>query len=229
VLTNGDVRDELLYDAVRQLSLRCLMSRWLPTGRQIGLQEVAALAALVRRLARDPRCWNRRVIVIVDARVIRRAVTRGRSSSRTLNRALRRLAAHHLLSGIQLLVIWVPTDVNVADDPTRHKTVRDPAARSRDVEEALLRFAAAHPHVLEVLRASGSAPVAAAPATVTRPSGNALLGTLSAARRHLPVRRRHACSAPAPLLPRIVPLQPCQRDPASADNPTYYELPRPMA
>ncbi len=77
VLTKGDVRDELLYDAVRQLSFRYLMSWKVPTVQPIGLQEMAALAALVRRLARDPRCWNRRAIGIVDARVIRHAVTRG--------------------------------------------------------------------------------------------------------------------------------------------------------
>jgi hypothetical protein len=62
---------------------------------------------------------------------------------------------------------------------------RDPEAGSHDVEEVLRMFAAAHPHVLEVLRASGSAPVAPALATVARPAGDAVRGTSAAAKAPL--------------------------------------------
>jgi hypothetical protein len=158
VLDKSDVRDELVYEVVRQLQFRPCLSWTLPTEQHIGLQEMAALAAVVRRLARDPRCWGRRVVMIVDARVIRHAVTRGRSSSRILNRALRRLLAHHLLTGIRLVVMWVPTDVNAADDPTRHRPVRPAEPRSAEVLAALRRFSAANPHVLEVVIGQGLCP-----------------------------------------------------------------------
>ena len=136
MLNKSDVRGRLLYDMIRQIQFQPCLSWSLPTDQHKGLQEMAALAAVVRRLARDPRCWGSRVVLIVDARVIRHAVTRGRSSSRLLNRALRRLLAHHLLTGIRLIVVWVPTDVNAADDPTRHRPVRLADLRSAEVLEA---------------------------------------------------------------------------------------------
>ncbi len=79
-LSKSDVRGELLYDMVGRLQVRPVMDWPLPTQQHIGLQEMAALAAVARRLARDPRCWEARAILPVDATVIRRAVTRGRSS-----------------------------------------------------------------------------------------------------------------------------------------------------
>ena len=49
------------------------------------------MGMIIRRLAKDKRTWGQRVILIVDARVIRHALMRGRSASRLINKALRRL------------------------------------------------------------------------------------------------------------------------------------------
>jgi hypothetical protein len=66
VLSKADVCDELLYDMVSQLQLRPVMALQLPTVEHAGMQEMAALAAVIRMMAEDPRTWRSRVIVLVD-------------------------------------------------------------------------------------------------------------------------------------------------------------------
>ncbi|MBM4022198.1 MAG: hypothetical protein FJ284_08145 [Planctomycetes bacterium] len=159
VLYKSDVRDQLLYDFVAQLQFEPVHHWKLAADQHIGLQEFAALSMALRRAAKDTTNWGTRLAMLVDARVVRHALMRGRSSSRALNACLRRLMPHLLCTGLRPLIGWVPTDVNAADDPTRHLAVRCALPRSDWVREALERFVQARPRVLEVVRAAGDCPV----------------------------------------------------------------------
>ena len=117
------------------------------------------MSMIVRRLAKDRRNWGQRIILVVDARVIRHALMRGRSASRLINRALRRLLPFLALTGLRILVIWVPTDVNAADDRTRGWPTRAARPREDEVRDSLQRFADANPRVLRMVQARGHAPV----------------------------------------------------------------------
>jgi hypothetical protein len=62
---------------------------------------------------------GKRVLMFSDSLVVLFAANKGRSPSYSLLRRLRSLAAYVLASGIRLVVVWVPTDANPADAPSR--------------------------------------------------------------------------------------------------------------
>ena len=73
------------------------------------------LVSIMER-ARGP---AKRVLVLSDSLAVILASTKGRSSRRGMCRALRRMAALALTCGFLLAVRWVPSEVNVADKPSR--------------------------------------------------------------------------------------------------------------
>ena len=67
-----------------------------------------------------------RSVNIVDSRVGLGAVAKGRSSSHKLNGVLRSFIPYSVAGQKSVVDIWGATDEKVADDPTRHKIVREP-------------------------------------------------------------------------------------------------------
>jgi hypothetical protein len=63
--------------------------------------------------------YNATVVSLCDSNVVISVVNKGRSSSATLLRVMRSIAAHCLWSGVVLRLLWVPTEVNPADEPSR--------------------------------------------------------------------------------------------------------------
>lgn len=92
----------------------------------INLLELSAVVRLVQRLVRKGKAC--RVVVLVDSNVVRCAASKGRSSSRALTKLLSRLAALCLVGGVYLVLGFVPTRLNPADDPTRDCSLRTPIA-----------------------------------------------------------------------------------------------------
>ena len=68
----------------------------------------------------------KRLVVLVDSNVVRGATSKGRSSSRGLSPILRRLCSLCVAAAIYFTVCFVPTRLNVADDPTRDEPIRPP-------------------------------------------------------------------------------------------------------
>ena len=76
-----------------------------------------------------------RVVNLCDSRVVVGCFGKGRSSSRSLNHKLRSCVPWLLTSDLQLVNLWVPTDKNPADFPSRGKQIPPP---SPDLEIPLL-------------------------------------------------------------------------------------------
>ena len=87
----------------------------------INILELAVAVSYIRSVVRQG-CQGCRVIVCA---VVKGCGTKGRSSSRALNRGLRKLAASCLTYNILLELVWVPTWANPGDAPSRDAPLGD--------------------------------------------------------------------------------------------------------
>lgn len=81
--------------------------------------EIRAVSTAVRWALSFPDSIRSRLLVCSDSQVAIGAITKGRSSSRQLLPRLRSLAALLLASGLRLYTVWVPSEANPADEPSR--------------------------------------------------------------------------------------------------------------
>ena len=99
-------------------------SAWRWTGKShINVLEMASVFQAIKTAARR---GGGRVCLLVDSNVVVRSVAKGRSSSKALASLLRKIMAVSLAFGIFIAILFVPTRLNVADDPTRSAPLRDP-------------------------------------------------------------------------------------------------------
>ena len=95
------------------------MGRWGDTSEHITLKEARALCIAVRRLSRTTRNRSKRHLVIVDSLALAFSVTKGRAQNFSVLRVLQQIGALCLASGITVRTRWVPSELNVADGPSR--------------------------------------------------------------------------------------------------------------
>ena len=86
---------------------------------KIVLLEGWALLAGLKWVAADPRNHGQRIAFFIDSMSLLGAVAKGRSSTRRLNRICRRVAAILLVTGIRPVWVWVESEFNPADAPSR--------------------------------------------------------------------------------------------------------------
>ena len=91
----------------------------------INILEFAVLGRLATRLASLGR--SLRVTSIADSFVVAAAAAKGRTASRGLSPVLRRFNATCVAAGLYLNVPFVPTRLNVSDDPSRGVPLRRPS------------------------------------------------------------------------------------------------------
>ena len=91
----------------------------------INILEFAVLGRLASRLASLGK--SLRVTSIADSFVVSAAASKGRTSSRGLSPVLRRFNATCVAAGLYINVPFVPTRLNVSDDPSRGVTLRSPS------------------------------------------------------------------------------------------------------
>lgn len=101
-------------------------SRWRLTfaGRwnkqeHINILEMRTLVAAMRHLARSQANWDRKFLIFTDSMVSLGALSKGRSSSAPLLRLCRRWSLFRIALGMRTFLRHVPTDVNMADGPSR--------------------------------------------------------------------------------------------------------------
>ena len=90
----------------------------------INILELAVVVRLISKLVQvGAKC---RVVIFVDSNVVKCSVNKGRSSSRALAVLLKKLGALAVGGGIYPILVFSPTRLNPADDPTRQKEIRGP-------------------------------------------------------------------------------------------------------
>ena len=87
--------------------------------QHIGVLEGRAAELGVKHAVRDRKRRGRRVLFFVDNQSLLGGVRKGRSSSWGMLVRCRHVAAHALFAGLRLFWRYVPTDINVADGPSR--------------------------------------------------------------------------------------------------------------
>lgn len=97
----------------------------------INLQEARALRREIVSMAEDPQNFGRVQLCLNDSRVVIGAVAKGRSSSFRLNGILRSMVPFLTLAQIALGLLWVETDSNAADYPSRFKLLPPPRSVPR--------------------------------------------------------------------------------------------------
>eukprot|EP00439_Symbiodinium_sp_Y106_P075620 s2733_g15.t1 len=105
----------------------------------INLQETRALGREVRRLASGFSNGGSVQICLNDSRVAVGAVSKGRSSSYKLNGLLRALLPYLIFGDIALALLWVETESNLADHPSRFRPLPPPRRLARWMLEWGLR------------------------------------------------------------------------------------------
>jgi hypothetical protein len=85
----------------------------------INVLELRSVMVALRWALSFPSSVRHRLLVLSDSSVAVGALSKGRSSSPTLLRRLRTVAAMVLASGLALSVAWLPTAANPADGPSR--------------------------------------------------------------------------------------------------------------
>ena len=91
----------------------------------INILEMSSLCKLATKLAKKGK--SLRVTSLMDSFVCSSAVQKGRSSSIGLSGPLRRLDATAVAASLYFCTPFVPTRLNIADDPTRDAPLRDPS------------------------------------------------------------------------------------------------------
>jgi len=89
-----------------------------------GALEAEAGVLAVRWLLRSAARHGRRTVLLLDAKAVLGSFAKGRSSAPSLERPTRRLAAHLLAGELSLKVVYVPSEDNAADDPSRGRVRR---------------------------------------------------------------------------------------------------------
>ena len=123
----------------------------------INIRECKALLFYLRWLLRARARHRHRVVVLVDSKVVVGAVCKGRSGSPALNAWVRRIHCLAFAGGIRLSLIFIPSEHNPSDFPSRG--LRLPGRRRRPTEErcpCCRVLAANHPlHAPKRLRGHG--------------------------------------------------------------------------
>ena len=84
-----------------------------------GALEAGGVRLALRWYLRSVARHGTRMVLLVDAQAVLGAVSKGRSSSGTLRREIMRIAALQLVGGLLLKLVYVPSEDNPADAPSR--------------------------------------------------------------------------------------------------------------
>ena len=84
-----------------------------------GSLELKAVLLALRWMAAGKHFLMKRVVILIDAKAVLSSCQKGRSSSWSFKRSLRRIAAYLLGLGLLAKFLYVPSEDNPADEPSR--------------------------------------------------------------------------------------------------------------
>lgn len=115
----ADFSDSDVTDFVENSKWSTIISSKWRSAEHINILELRAVISAIRWTLSYPSSIGCRVLVLSDSAVAVGALTKGRSSSPQLLSRLRSMASLLLSSGLRLTILWVPTHINPADEPSR--------------------------------------------------------------------------------------------------------------
>jgi hypothetical protein len=98
---------------------KCIQSYPWQQSQHINVLELVAFFNFLKRLSRDPAEQSQRFFHVLDSRVSSCVLAKGRSSSKLLNRCLRRVAGFLLASDLYVLPLWTISSWNFSDAGSR--------------------------------------------------------------------------------------------------------------
>ncbi|CAE7543518.1 unnamed protein product [Symbiodinium sp. CCMP2592] len=101
-------------------------ARWMAHS---GVLEAHAFLLALKWICRHAKKHGHKVPFLIDAKVVVGAITKGRSSARSLRTCLRSAAAHVMAANLLPRLIYIPSESNPADRPSRGRRQRPPANR----------------------------------------------------------------------------------------------------
>lgn len=126
-----------------QLEFKTIISSKAKWPAHSGVLEAHGYLLGLKWLARHAAKHHHKVPFLVDAKAVIGAAAKGRSSSRALRTVLRSCAAHCLACDILPQLVYIPSESNPADGPSRgcrNKPVRRPRRVSSGMPRALARL-----------------------------------------------------------------------------------------
>lgn len=114
-----------LADALQKHHWTASQSMRFDKAERINLLELEMVKQEIKRRANNNK-GRARVVNLCDSRVVVGCFAKGRSSSRNLNHRLRSCIPWLLTSELQLVNLWVATDKNPADHPSRNSPIPPP-------------------------------------------------------------------------------------------------------
>ena len=113
-------------------------ARW-DRAEAIPILEGRSIVWLMQHLARSQKNLGKRHLILSDSMSATLAISKGRSSSKPMNRVCRQIAAIELITGMQIHLRWIPSELNPADFPSRAQSVK-----LFDLNEGLQKFLESH-------------------------------------------------------------------------------------
>ncbi len=109
---------------VSATAFRDVISKRAEIREHSGILELRGVRLAVRWALWSARWFGRRLLLLVDAKAAPCAVAKGRSGAFSFRRPLASIGAHALASGCQLRCLYIPSEDNTADAPSRGKRRR---------------------------------------------------------------------------------------------------------
>jgi len=100
-----------------------LNGQWKYKEEHIILKEARSLLLVVRRLSRSSKNRGRKHLVLVDNMALAFSAGKGRSCNHAMLRLNQKIGALLLAANLAISVRWIPSELNVADAPSRGSNV----------------------------------------------------------------------------------------------------------
>lgn len=91
----------------------------------IPVLEGRAIVWLAQHLARSSKNHNKRHLVLTDSMTACLALEKGRSSTPSINRICRQVAALQFMTGFEIRTRWIPSELNPGDPPSRARDLKE--------------------------------------------------------------------------------------------------------
>ena len=129
-LAEHEKRYSWVSDLVESLGWHELVRYRVAVPEHINMKELRAYRTRLRHAARRAECHGTRRLTLLDSSVVRGTASKGRSSSRRLNRIWKPVVPELLAADIQAGTLPVPTKHMPADGATRRSRTRPVPTRS---------------------------------------------------------------------------------------------------